>query len=179
MIRKRTELLAELKNRGYALFQSDTNGDDGASVKEVDSDDEASVSEDNMLDVNLSKGYEYLLGMKIWSLTFERAEELHMQQDEKVKEVESLDATPPEQIWLADLDAIEELLDERDKALGVDPIKQKFIQAMIKSTAPKKHGRMGTEKLVDEVSANRECLTSNLVTMPYPQPFPFDLAVEF
>ena len=52
----------------------------------------------------------------VWSLTFERAEQLRKQKAEKAAEVDLLEATTPEQIWLADLDAIEQLLDERDKA---------------------------------------------------------------
>ncbi len=140
--------------RGYTSFLGDTFDDEGASMKEVDSDDEASVSEEDMAGIDLSKGYEYLIGMKIWSLTFERAEELRMQRSEKIKEVQKLQATTPEDIWLADLDAIEILLDERDKALGVEPKKQQFIQPKIKPSPQAKQGRKHEVDLVavaDEV----------------------------
>lgn len=137
--RKRTDLLAELKERGFAPFQDDS---EDASGKEVDSLEEASISEENMPD----NSYEYLLGMKIWSLTFERAEELRVQRGQKIKEAESLEATPPAHMWLADLDAIEILLDERDKALGIDSQRQKCIQAVNRTSLPKNAGRKRNEK---------------------------------
>ena len=151
--RKRTELLAELKERGYAVFQNETTNDEGVSANDVDSDDEDPVSDENTPDIDRSKGYEYLLGMKIWSLTFERAEELRIQRGQKAKELESLESTPPENIWLADLDAIEVLLDERDRALGVYSNKGKCIQAVNKTALLKSSGRKSREKVVDEVSS--------------------------
>lgn len=74
---------------------------------------------------------------------FERAEELRRQKAVKSKEVESLQGTTPETIWNKDLDAIEELLDEKDKALGVNAKKQK---------SKKKQTTKGRRKKVDEVS---------------------------
>ena len=73
---------------------------------------------------------------------FERAEELRRQKAVKAKEVESLQGTTPETIWNKDLDAIEELLDERDKGLG-EAKKQK---------SKKKQTKKGRRKKVDEVS---------------------------
>ena len=150
IIRKRKELLAELKTRGYTSFQDDAYDDEGASIKEVDSDDETSVSEEKMAGVDLSKGYEYLLGMKIWSLTFERAEELCS--NGANKEVQKLQATTPEDIWISNLDAIELLLDEQDKAFGVEPKKQQFIQPKIIPSLPAKQGQK-VVAVADEVSS--------------------------
>ena len=82
---------------------------------------------------------------------FERAEELRRQKAVKSKEVESLQGTTPETIWNKDLDAIEELLDERDKALGVEAKKQKS-----KKKQTKKGGRKAK---VDEVSCYRSWLS--------------------
>ena len=62
------------------------------------------------------KSYDYLLGMQIWSLTLEKAEELGIKLAEKTQEVAELEKTPTSQIWLNDLDAIEEALDARDPA---------------------------------------------------------------
>ncbi len=106
--RKRTDLLNELSERGYDLYPKDE--------KKVDEDEENSDDdvEESATDAELAKGYEYLLGMKIWSLTFERAEELRRQRGEKAVEVDTLEGTSPESIWLTDLDAIDEVLNERD-----------------------------------------------------------------
>lgn len=101
--RKKVELLNALQERGYELF------DNKAEKKE----DEENEDEEETVG-SLSKGYEYLLGMKIWSLTYEKAEELRKQLRERTAELEALQATPPSQIWLNDLDSIEVALDERD-----------------------------------------------------------------
>ena len=61
--RKKVELLLNFQERGYDLFDK---------TNENDTDES---EEDTSLTADLSKGYEYLLGMKIWSLTFEKAEE--------------------------------------------------------------------------------------------------------
>jgi DNA topoisomerase II len=104
--RKRSAILAELQQRGYETFvpvAKDANN----------SDDEEDEAESKLSDADLAKGYEYLLGMKIWSLTFEKAEELRLQLADKTKQLQELEATAPTQMWLRDLDAIEVALDER------------------------------------------------------------------
>ena len=75
-----------------------------------DTDDDEEEDDDTSSDAELAKGYEYLLGMKIWSLTFEKAEKLRQELGEKAKELEELQGTEPSQIWLNDLDAIEAAL---------------------------------------------------------------------
>lgn len=126
--RKRKELLAELSERRYDLYPKDE--------KKTESEEE--VGDDNLVeesasDAELAKGFEYLLGMKIWSLTFERAEELRRQRAEKTGEVETLEGTSPESIWLTDLDAIDEALDERDADIAAEL--QKEVRAQSKSKA--------------------------------------------
>ena len=159
--RKRKELLNDLKERGYDLFPKDAK-------KATDEEDEEDGSVDESpSDAELSKGYEYLLGMKseymevecyyaiiihafileyishrfsliliiisVWSLTFERAEELRRQKAEKAEEVEALQATSPESIWLSDLDAIDEALNERDVDNAAELKRE--VQAQKKNTA--------------------------------------------
>jgi DNA topoisomerase-2 len=110
--RKRLELLAELKDRDYELFPKQANN--GRKDHESESEEE----EDNDTDANsdLAKGYEYLLGMKIWSLTYEKAQQLRRELSEKTKAVEDLEATSPKQLWRNDLKALEGELDDRDQA---------------------------------------------------------------
>jgi DNA topoisomerase-2 len=102
--RKKIQLLNALQERGYDLFDKTEKTPEN---EEADEEEEASTA-------TLSKGYEYLLGMKIWSLTFEKAEELRSQLAERTSELEALQATTPSDIWLRDLDNIELALDERD-----------------------------------------------------------------
>lgn len=102
--RKKVELLEDLQSRGYDLFDK---GSDANDEGDDENEEPSSISD-------LSKGYEYLLGMKLWNLTFEKVEELRKQLAERTSELEELEATEPSQIWLRDLDAIEVALDERD-----------------------------------------------------------------
>jgi len=57
--RKRKELLHDLNERGYNLFPKD------GKKESEDGDDEDETVEENASDAELSKGYEYLLGMKV------------------------------------------------------------------------------------------------------------------
>ena len=54
-----------------------------------------------------SRDYDYLLGMKIWSLTYERIEELKAQLARKEEEFNILYKTEPNTMWLRDLDNLE------------------------------------------------------------------------
>eukprot|EP00934_Nitzschia_sp_Nitz4_P007169 Nitzschia sp. Nitz4//scaffold1_size375055//264446//269078//NITZ4_000304-RA/size375055-augustus-gene-0.688-mRNA-1//1//CDS//3329541129//7159//frame0 len=105
--RKKVELLDDLQERGYDLFDKSEKSQAKEGEAEESDDEEPSVAA-------LSKGYEYLLGMKIWSLTFEKAEELREQLRKRTEELEELQATTPSTMWLNDLDNIVEALDERD-----------------------------------------------------------------
>ncbi len=139
--RKRNDILNNLKASGYDLVlkHSAPKDDDDSQDEEVE--EGSTVGE-------LAKGYEYLLGMKIWSLTYEKAEALRAQLAEKTQELEILKETEPAQIWLNDLDAIESALDERDgeisKAFATEKKaqqKSRQIQAKaVKKTAAKAKG---------------------------------------
>ncbi len=105
--RKRSSILAHLEERGYDLLEKENQ----TVAEDEESDADAN---DSTTDAELAKGYEYLLGMKIWSLTYEKAGALRAQLAEKTQAVADLEETAPTQIWLDDLDAIEEALAERD-----------------------------------------------------------------
>uniref|UniRef100_A0A7S1Z3I8 DNA topoisomerase 2 n=1 Tax=Ditylum brightwellii TaxID=49249 RepID=A0A7S1Z3I8_9STRA len=112
--RKRKDLLADLKERGYDMMNK--KEDKNKSNEDGNESDNESV-EESASDAELAKGYDYLLGMKIWTLTYEKAEQLRRQLAEKTQAVEELEATSPSKIWQNDLDNIEEALDERDAAM--------------------------------------------------------------
>lgn len=123
--RKRAALLKDLQDRGYELFDKNDASED------TDEDEDISTS-------TLSKGYEYLLGMKIWSLTYEKAEELRHQLDERTKELQDLQATSPSQIWLKDLDNIEKALDTRDEVYAGYEAEEKYAQNKSQKAQAKK-----------------------------------------
>ena len=171
--RKRTELLKELIERGYDLSPNNEKKD----AEDENEEDGASVPEESTSDAELAKGYEYLLGMKIWSLTFERAQELRRQKSDKAEEVTRLTATSPEAIWLADLDAIDEALDERDVEISaelkreVQAQNKNKVHAAKKVTAAKKKAIKGKKKsdevrtlcvVTYEQPVFTQCLTNDL-----------------
>ena len=53
-------------------------------------------------------GYDYLLGMPLWNLTFEKVEELKRQRNLKQIEHDNLSAKSIENIWLSELDLLKE-----------------------------------------------------------------------
>jgi DNA topoisomerase-2 len=154
--RKRTDILADLQERGYDLLQKeDTNKTDEDSDEETD---------DTETDAELAKGYEYLLGMKIWSLTFEKAEELRAKFAEKTQEVAELEETSPSQIWQNDLDAIEVALDERDAEM--EAAAKEEVKAQKKNTkqqakkASKAAAKRGQKKKKGEWDSDDESSSS-------------------
>ena len=156
--RKRDELLGDLQERGFDVINGTKNHNPSVDADDIES------SEDNHDDISssdLAKGYDYLLGMKIWTLTFEKAEALRSELAEKTKELEELVATDPSQIWLSDLDDIEQALDERDeeirKSASDERRAQKKSQKRQNKTIAKKAGR--SKKKVDEWDSEAETLS--------------------
>jgi DNA topoisomerase II len=143
--RKRKDILEELQKRGYDLVHKDSTSKKTDQALQ-DGTDESDNEADETPTGDLAKGYEYLLGMKIWSLTYEKAEQLRAQFEQKSTELEILLATEPTMIWLRDLDAVEVALDERDAALHAAEMDERKAQkknntrvANKKSAAKKKN----------------------------------------
>ena len=109
--RKRAAILTDLKERKYDLFPKE---DARNNSRNDDTDSDSEDAEDSS-NADLAKGYEYLLGMKIWSLTYEKAEKIRKELAEKTEAVTRLEETPPSNLWENDLDSIEEALDDRDQ----------------------------------------------------------------
>ena len=109
--RKKTELLEELKKTGFKLFAEKKQikkDEDMTNENENENDEQENSSASS---VSLSQGYDYLLSMKIWSLTMEKVHSLTVERDEKRNELEILMAKTPEDLWLEDLDALDDALD--------------------------------------------------------------------
>ena len=122
--RKKAELLSELSKLGFKTFGTDTAadrrdkkngaGDDSEYDEDYDEEDAPRSSADS-----LEKGYDYLLSMKIWSLTMERVKALQAQALSKRDQLDELSGKSAEQLYLEDLDALEEALDEMDENAAV------------------------------------------------------------
>jgi len=102
--RKRDELIVELKSKGFKpyneIFGRKSEEDDEPPAKEAKEP---------------KSGFDYLLGMAIWSLTHERVEDLRKQLKEKTTQLTDLQNTSPEALWERDLDAIVCELDRMDE----------------------------------------------------------------
>ena len=155
--RKRSELLDELKERGYDLMSKD---DEKKSSDNADGSDDEDEEEDNTSYAELAKGYEYLLGMKIWTLTFEKSEKLRAELEVKTQEVADLEATPPSTLWWNDLDAIEDAMDERDEEMAAAVAEEKRQQTKSKKSQTKKTSKKtkgkGRKKKADEWDSDME-----------------------
>lgn len=129
--RKKADVLKDLKTRGYKLFPPKEKQSKGAAIPANDSEEE---TENDSADAS---GYDYLLRMSIWHLTYEKvwrflcvnafvtcdirlcsrkthiqinvkAEVLKKQRDAKQRELDLLKAKATKEIWIEDLDAFVE-----------------------------------------------------------------------
>ena len=111
--RKKTELLAELHAKNYQLFPPKSK-----SIKIDDDDDDdgfAGSSDSSNGDPTLSCGFDYLLSMKIWSLTNECVESLNANCVSARQKLDDLLKTTEEAMWMCELNALLSALDDYDK----------------------------------------------------------------
>ena len=109
--RPRKDLLKDLVDQGYEAFYPGEKGTTVADGSEAGGEEEAESGSFDQRTTDLSKGYNYLLSMKLWRLTLEEVEALKRQLEAKEKELEVLRQTPIKSMWESDLDAfVDELL---------------------------------------------------------------------
>ncbi len=195
--RRKKELLTQLRVMGFDPFDvssaaaiRDTSsgnnaGSGSASLSDID---EASVESDddqvgNNSGLDLAKGFDYLLGMKIWSLTRERVVKLKMELKDKEVELDTLEKISPKQLWLRDLDVLEIALDECDAAMATDALtqeKQRLKARKVKvggSNKPKKPSKYecsDSDSYDDHIKPKRKrkAAVKREITLPLPPPLP-------
>ncbi|CAM9110129.1 unnamed protein product, partial [Choristocarpus tenellus] len=139
--RKKAELLLELQREGYDIFLPET-ARNGTNVAEREDGEHDSDEEDDSGSVGvngLAKGYDYLLSMKIWSLTLERVKNLEEELVGKTEAMDKLKKTTPSELWLKDLDALSDVLDE----LAEINVKQLLEDEKQRRNASKRGGKGG------------------------------------
>ena len=98
--KKKQVLVTELKAKHFKVFEKHVDAiKEGELAPIVEENDEA---EENAK-IGAS-GYDYLLGMPIWSLTHERVEKLMRQIGDKEHEIDALIKLSKEDLWRTDLD---------------------------------------------------------------------------
>ncbi|KAG7377911.1 DNA topoisomerase 2-beta [Phytophthora pseudosyringae] len=119
--RKKQELLEELIAEGYDQIAPKLK-------KKTDSDDSNESDDEETNVAGASRGYDYLLSMKIWSLTKERVDKLRAELQEREQEYTILEGRTVQDLWLTDLDALEKMLveteTERERILAHTPKKK-------------------------------------------------------
>ncbi|XP_030539127.1 DNA topoisomerase 2 isoform X2 [Rhodamnia argentea] len=113
--RKRADLFQELQAKGFAPFRKETRTIETAVAGSTDDSEEAEENLEATTKGVRASDYEYLLSMAIGTLTLEKVQELCADKDKLVNEVDALRKATPENLWLKDLAALEEKLDEQEK----------------------------------------------------------------
>ncbi|KAL3726570.1 hypothetical protein ACJRO7_031468 [Eucalyptus globulus] len=112
--RKRADLFQELQAKGFAPFRKETKTIETVVAGSTDDSEEIEENSGATKGVRASD-YEYLLSMAIGTLTLEKVQELCADKDKLVNEVDDLRKATPENLWLEDLAALEEKLNEQEK----------------------------------------------------------------
>ncbi|CCG81723.1 DNA topoisomerase 2 [Taphrina deformans PYCC 5710] len=145
--KKRAALVDELKALKFTPFPTKKTAQVAGETEESLEDD----AEENA-EKHSDHGYDYLLGMAIWSLTRERVEKLLKDRAHKEEELNSLLKRSAKDLWKSDLDDFElewQKLLENDEALAskTDTIRKKAKGTKLagKSKAPAKRKKAGSD----------------------------------
>ncbi|XP_022654783.1 DNA topoisomerase 2-like isoform X2 [Varroa destructor] len=131
--KRKKEMMKILVERGYdpdpMLKWKDKNTTDQEKEAEagLDDEDEEEKSPEVRDDLQ-TKNYDYLLGMTMWNLTYEKKEELLKKRDQKLSELDILKRKTPKDLWMADLDDFLVKLEEVER-------KEREEQQKVKSKA--------------------------------------------
>ncbi|KNC79788.1 hypothetical protein SARC_07829 [Sphaeroforma arctica JP610] len=100
---RKKDILADLMDKGYKQFSKKTK-DSEPSEDSVETEDGPDTSA-------ASDGYDYLLGMALWSLTQEKINALEKEREAKETELGILLSKNARDLWVEDLGALEEEMD--------------------------------------------------------------------
>lgn len=143
--RKKQDILDQLVQDGYDIILASSK----KSKKQSNDDDNSGDELDETADVNLSAGYDYLLSMKIMSLTKERVEKLRAELQDREQEFRDLEAKSVQELWLADLDNLDKVLDETEQQrqlVATSVPKMKRTVKSKKSAKPRKMKHLSDEE---------------------------------
>eukprot|EP00931_Biecheleriopsis_adriatica_P084093 TRINITY_DN5779_c0_g2_i3.p1 TRINITY_DN5779_c0_g2~~TRINITY_DN5779_c0_g2_i3.p1 ORF type:complete len:1238 (-),score=371.19 TRINITY_DN5779_c0_g2_i3:124-3837(-) len=170
--RKRDELIAELKRKGFKPYNEIFG-----KTKPAEEEEAATESKSGGKEVKDPKsGFDYLLGMPIWSLTWERVEELRKQAKEKTQELTDLENTTPEALWerdlqtvLAELDLMDQEQEEMKKEEG-RLRSGKRARPKAKASAGRGRGKAGKDNEKDEGGQQDDPMEEDDDEDPLPPP---------
>jgi DNA topoisomerase-2 len=120
--KKKADLLRELKQLKFTPMSElnaimkgkDNRRFPGAKEKDTDGVEGDAGNEASAEDTPEKTDYDYLLGMNLWSLTYEKVEEIKKQLEVKTQELDVMRKTTIETMWDRDLEALSAILDDLD-----------------------------------------------------------------
>ncbi|KAJ8331328.1 DNA topoisomerase 2 [Batrachochytrium dendrobatidis] len=101
--RKRVDLLKELVTRKYKLIPKKKAGSEATNGSE--GSDDANDGDESVQDDDPRQGYDYLLSMPIWNLTWEKVQQLQKEMQDREDEIKALIGKTIHDLWRFDLDA--------------------------------------------------------------------------
>ena len=188
----RKQIMGEFETLGFPRFNKKGKPYYGPIESNEKADDEDTEENNESNNNNLEEGndtvngpeetygtFEYLLGMRIWSLTKERYDKLMKQQQEKQTELESLLKLSAKDIWNNDLDEFSKAYDEFIK-LDQEMREGESENKKSKASAKRKRGRNDedfdpnkkkpkrrlTKKIKEEANFKRVLLKPKAVVKP-------------
>eukprot|EP00933_Yihiella_yeosuensis_P069786 TRINITY_DN7678_c0_g1_i1.p1 TRINITY_DN7678_c0_g1~~TRINITY_DN7678_c0_g1_i1.p1 ORF type:complete len:756 (+),score=191.45 TRINITY_DN7678_c0_g1_i1:128-2269(+) len=111
--KKKADLLKELKDLKFTPMSQLDAIMKGKTSMGLSEDQDSGQGKDESSAPEKSE-YDYLLNMNLWSLTFEKVEEIKKQLEVKKQELDVLQKTTVETMWDRDLEALLKALDEMD-----------------------------------------------------------------
>ncbi|CAM9234820.1 unnamed protein product [Ectocarpus fasciculatus] len=132
--RKKNDIVEDLKQQRFKTFSN--------SVKKK-STDNSEEGEDEDEDEGSAAGYDYLLSMKIWSLTLERVQALTAERDVKKEQLEELSGKTPQDLWLADLDALDLAINDFEADIEEGKRQERIAQKKAGKAGQAKRGGQG------------------------------------
>lgn len=171
--RKKADLCAELKAKGFtplpkeAVLEASIAGAvdhvEGSEETDEASEEEETTSEMMVEEEKPKAGapsktipgteYDYLLSMAIGTLTYEKMKQLWNERDTKKAEFDELTNTSPKSLWLRDLDALDNQLDEQDKRDAKDEAERRKQQEKARAKGPGRNARKPPRKAVTKKAA--------------------------
>ncbi|KAK6343214.1 DNA topoisomerase 2 [Orbilia blumenaviensis] len=139
--KKRAILIAELRSQKFDLISNKKEAEEAGETEPTVEENEPSAGDDDVGD-----GYNYLLGMPIWSLTKEKVEKLLAECGAKEEEIDALAKRSPKDLWREDLDIFmqewyKQLKEDQERATKRSALKK---SRKVKTTA----GKAAAKKLI-------------------------------
>ena len=131
--KKKARLVQELKDKAFKSFPKVADAVKAGETETAIDGEDGTEREDDAID-GLSNGYDYLLGMSLWSLTQERVERLRRQIGDKEVEIDALIKLSKEDIWKRDLD---DFLEEWRAQINEEAQRRRKVATMGRRTSAK------------------------------------------